>query len=161
MSTVIKVGMADLKTCKYPDRLTTLGLGSCVGIVLYDPITKIGGLAHAMLPDSKLINNNQNIAKFVDTGSKKLLDDMIRLGANKNRIRAKLAGGAQMFKFDTSSDLMKIGYRNAQAAKANLAELGITIVAEDTGENYGRTIELNTENGDLIVKSIGKGIKTI
>lgn len=161
MGTVIKVGMADLKTCKYPDKLTTLGLGSCVGIVLYDPIAKIGGLAHAMLPDSKLINNNENKAKFVDTGTKELLDKMIRLGANKVRIKAKLAGGAQMFRFDTNNELMKIGHRNIQAAKKQLDELNIRLISEDTGENYGRTIELDTANGDLMVKSIGKGIKII
>lgn len=157
----IKVGMADLNTCKYPDSITTLGLGSCVGIVLYDPVTKIGGLAHAMLPDSKLINNNQNIAKFVDTGLNKLLEDMIQLGAKRYKIRAKLAGGAQMFKFDTTNDLMKIGQRNAEAAKLALKELRIPLVAEDTGENYGRTIELDTATGDLLIKSIGKGKKVI
>ena len=70
MGQMIKVGMADLKICKAPDALTTIGLGSCIGIALYDPSTKISGLAHIMLPDSKSIRNNSNIAKFADTGSK-------------------------------------------------------------------------------------------
>ncbi|PKM57166.1 MAG: chemotaxis protein CheD, partial [Firmicutes bacterium HGW-Firmicutes-3] len=61
---MIKVGMADLNSCKSPDVLTTLGLGSCVGIILYDPITKVSGLAHVMLPDSTQIRNNSNVAKF-------------------------------------------------------------------------------------------------
>ena len=68
MSEIIKVGMADLKTCKSPDGITTLGLGSCVGIAIRDPITKVGGLAHVMLPDSTTIKQNNNIYKFADTG---------------------------------------------------------------------------------------------
>ena len=73
MSEMIKVGMADLKLCKSPDAITTLGLGSCVGIAIRDPITKIGGLAHIMLPDSTKISNNQCIAKFADTINEILL----------------------------------------------------------------------------------------
>ena len=68
MGEVIKVGMADLNICKAPDTITTLGLGSCIGIALLDPVTKIGGLAHIMLPDSTKMKNNSNIAKFADTG---------------------------------------------------------------------------------------------
>lgn len=161
MGEMLKVGMADLKACRFPDQLTTLGLGSCVGIVLFDPITKVGGLAHAMLPDSKLISNNQNIAKFVDTGLNKLIEDMIQLGAKKNRLKAKLAGGAQMFKFSSNNEIMKIGERNAIAAKAALKEHGIPLLAEDTGQNYGRTIILDTLKGDLTVRSIGKGTKIL
>ena len=78
MGQMIKVGMADLKVCKAPDNLTTIGLGSCIGIALYDPSTKITGLAHIMLPDSTAIRNNSNIAKFADTGIQKLYDDMIK-----------------------------------------------------------------------------------
>ena len=68
MGNMIKVGMADLKVCKCPDALTTLGLGSCVGVALYDPVTKVSGLLHCMLPDSTQIRNNSNVAKFADTG---------------------------------------------------------------------------------------------
>lgn len=161
MGSLIKVGMADLKVCRFPDQLTTLGLGSCVGIVIYDPITKVGGLAHAMLPDSKLISNNQNVAKFVDTGFEKLIKEMMRMGASKSRFKAKLAGGAQMFNFSSNNELMKIGQRNVIAAKEALRQHGIPLLAEETGKNYGRTIILDTANGDLTVKSIGKGIKTI
>ena len=76
-SGIIKVGMADLSIAKEPDILTTLGLGSCVGIALYDPSTKVGGLAHIMLPDSTQIKNNENKAKFADTAIKMLLQEMI------------------------------------------------------------------------------------
>ena len=73
MGNVIKVGMADLNVCVSPDSITTLGLGSCVGIALRDPVTKIGGLAHVMLPDSTIIRNNTNIPKFADTGIEELV----------------------------------------------------------------------------------------
>lgn len=134
MSTMIKVGMADLKIAKSPDALTTLGLGSCIGICLYDPGTKIIGMAHIMLPSSKTIKNNSNIAKFADTAIVKLLDDMIREGANQRRLVGKIAGGAQMFKFTSGNDMMKIGERNADAVRSILNDFKIPILADDTGE---------------------------
>lgn len=158
---MIKVGMADLNTCKAPDILTTLGLGSCVGIVLYDKLTKVCGLAHIMLPDSKQIRNNSNVCKFADTAVDKLIEDMIALGANKSRLVAKIAGGAQMFSFGGKNDLMRIGDRNIEASKAKLKKLGIRLIAEETGANYGRTIEFYSETGDLLIKTIGRDIKTI
>ncbi len=97
MSQMIKVGMADLNICKSPNAITTLGLGSCIGIALYDPVTKIGGLAHIMLPDSTQIRNNANIAKFADTGITELVSRMVRAGASRTRLVAKIAGGAKMF----------------------------------------------------------------
>ena len=161
MSTMIKVGMADLKVCKSPDALTTLGLGSCVGVALYDPVTKVSGLLHLMLPDSTQIRNNSNIAKFADTGIDELIKQMIQIGALQSRIVAKIAGGAQMFAMNSRSDMMRVGERNAEAAKANLKRYGIKLLAEDTGLNYGRTVEFYSETGDFLIKSVGKGIKTI
>lgn len=158
---MIKVGMADLNTCKSPDVLTTLGLGSCVGIILYDPITKVSGLAHVMLPDSTQIRNNSNVAKFADTAIDQLIIDMELLGAKRNRLVSKIAGGAQMFSFGSTNDLMRIGERNAIASKKKLDALRIRLLSEDTGENYGRTIEFYSETGDLLVKTIGKPPKTI
>ena len=93
MGNMIKVGMADLKVCKCPDALTTLGLGSCVGVALYDPVTKVSGLLHCMLPDSTQIRNNSNVAKFADTGIDELIRQMENLGASKSRLVAKMAGG--------------------------------------------------------------------
>lgn len=158
---VIKVGMADLNIAKAPDRIMTLGLGSCIGIVLYDPATKIGGLAHIMLPDSTQIKNNSNVAKFADTAVEVLIEKMARIGASKNRLVAKIAGGAQMFDFKQTSDVMRVGYRNEVASREVLGKLRIPIVADDTGENYGRTIELDTNTGVLLVKTINHGTKEI
>ena len=157
----IKVGMADLNVTKSPNNLTTLGLGSCVGITLYDKINKIAGLAHIMLPSSREIKNNANKAKFADTGIEELLDSMIKMGANKNNLIAKIAGGSQMFNFNSNNDILKIGERNVIATKKKLKELNIKIISEDTGGNFGRTIILNSTDGSLQVKTIGHGEKTI
>lgn len=158
---IIKVGMADLNVVKAPDILTTLGLGSCVGIALYDASVKVGGLAHIMLPDSKQIKNNSNAAKFADTAIIKLIEDMISIGAKSNRLVAKIAGGAHMFEFKNMDDMMRIGTRNVLAVTQILEELSIRILASDTGSNYGRTIELHTDTGILLVRTIGHGIKEI
>ncbi|MBE5884168.1 MAG: chemotaxis protein CheD [Lachnospiraceae bacterium] len=157
MSEIIKVGMADLKTCVSPDGVTTLGLGSCVGIAIRDPITKVGGLAHVMLPDSKAIRNSHlNLAKFADTGIEELVKQMEALGAKRNRMVAKLAGGATMFSFQGKNDMMQIGERNAEASRRKLNELEIPILSEDTGANYGRTVTFFPENGEFHIRAVGK-----
>ncbi len=161
MGEVIKVGMADLNICKSPDIITTLGLGSCIGIAVFDPSSKVGGLAHIMLPDSTKIKNNSNIAKFADTGIEELIRRVTEAGASKTRLVAKIAGGAKMFEVSGLSDVGNIGARNAEASKAKLKELGIPLLAEDTGLNYGRTVELHCETGEFYVKSVGKPIKII
>lgn len=158
---VIRVGMADLKVAQHPAILTTLGLGSCVGIVLYDIKRKIVGMAHIMLPSSKIASANTNRAKFADTGITDLLEGMIRLGARREDIIAKIAGGAQMFTFSSTTDTMKIGARNSEATKVMLKLLNIPLVSEDIGGNHGRTIEISSEDGKLMVKTIGYGIKYI
>ncbi|HEY5583619.1 MAG TPA: chemotaxis protein CheD [Ruminiclostridium sp.] len=158
---ILKVGMADLNSARHPCMITTLGLGSCVGVALYDSVAKVVGLAHVMLPCSEQARNNNNVAKFADTAIIKLLEDMVKLGAKRERIVAKLAGGAQMFAFSQSSDLMRIGYRNAVASKEKLQELKIPVVSEDTGGNYGRTIELYSDDGRLMIKTIGSGVKQL
>lgn len=161
MGDVIKVGMADLKTGKGTDVLTTLGLGSCIGLTFYDPTSKIGGLVHYMLPDSTKLKNNSNIAKFGDTGIRELYNQVIAMGANKYRLVAKIAGGAKMFEVSGLSGIGNVGERNAEAAKKTLKELGVKLIAEDTGLNYGRTVELHCDTGEFYVKSVGKEIKII
>ena len=156
MSETIKVGMADLKVCKSPDAVTTLGLGSCVGIALRDPQTKIGGLAHIMLPDSKLIKDNSNIPKFADTGIEELVRQMVAAGAARNRLQAKIAGGAQMFAFQNKSNLLCVGERNVGATIAKLTQMGIPILAKDTGLNYGRTVIFFPETGEFVIRAVGR-----
>lgn len=161
MGEIIKVGMADLKIGQAPDTLTTLGLGSCIGLTLYDPAAKIGGLVHYMLPDSTQLKNNTNVSKFGDTGIRELLRQILAAGAVKRRLVSKIAGGASMFEVSGTSSIGSVGERNAEAARKILKELQIPLIAEDTGLNYGRTVELNCENGDFLIKSVGRGFKII
>lgn len=161
MSEIIKVGMADLKVCKSPNGVTTLGLGSCVGIALRDPVTKIGGLAHIMLPDSKSIRQNSNLPKFADTGIEELVRQMVAAGAGRAKIVAKIAGGAQMFNFDSQSEMGRVGDRNVEAVKKKLQEMKIPILAQDVGDCYGRTVVFWPETGDFVIRSVGRGSHTI
>ena len=156
MGNMIKVGMADLKVCKYPDSLTTLGLGSCVGVALYDPLTKVSGLLHCMLPDSTSIRNNSNPAKFADKGIDELIKEMVEQGANRSRLVAKIAGGAKMFEMASTTAIGCVGDRNTEMAKQMLSSLKIPLKAEDTGLNYGRTVILDCETGNYIIKAVGK-----
>ncbi|MDR1914271.1 MAG: chemotaxis protein CheD [Clostridiales bacterium] len=161
MENVIIVGMADLNATRSPGILTTIGLGSCVGIALYDIKLKIAGLAHIMLPDSTQIQNNSNAAKFADTATIRLIYQMQRLGANKANLRAKLAGGAQMFAFTSQNDNLRIGDRNVEATIKFLSQSNIPVIAKDTGSNYGRTVTLYAEDGRFLIKTIGHGSKTL
>ena len=157
MSEIIKVGIADLKTCVPPNGVTTLGLGSCVGIAIRDTSNKIGGLAHIMLPDSTAIRGNLNIAKFADTGIVELVRQMEKLGARRSHMVAKIAGGATMFSFQGGNSSMgQVGQRNVEATKKKLGELRIPIIAEDTGANYGRTVVFYPETGDFHIRAVGK-----
>lgn len=161
MREIYKVGMADLKVCRAPDGLTTLGLGSCVGVAVRDPESKVGGLAHVMLPNSRHIKNNTNIYKFADTAIVELVRLMEEAGASRARMVAKIAGGAQMFAMQGGSDLMRIGDQNVEACRQMLAELKIPILASDTGLNYGRTVIFDPETGEFVIKSVGKDVKSI
>lgn len=156
MESIIKVRMADFAICKVPEKITTIGLGSCVGIIVYDSSTRICGMLHAMLPDSKRIRNNSNRSKFVDSGMEDMLQMLEQAGVNKRRLTAKLAGGAKMFDFTDENENTSIGYQNVQAAKQILEQLGIPLLAEDTGKNYGRTIVFDPATNELEIKAVGQ-----
>ncbi len=161
MSETIKVGIADLNVCKPPDCITTIGLGSCVGIAIRDKQNKIGGLVHVMLPSSKEVRSTGNVAKFADTGIPELVRRLEKMGALRSRMVAKIAGGATMFAFQSKSELTGVGDRNVAATKAVLKALNIPILAEDTGANYGRTVTFNPDTGAYEVKAVGKPVKVI
>lgn len=157
----IKVGMADLNVCASPDSITTLGLGSCVGVVLWDPVAKVCGMVHVMLPDSSAITNNSNLAKFADTGIDECLRQVLLQGAKKERLVSKIAGGAQMFSINTSNTMLRIGDRNVEACIEKLKKLGIPLMAQDTGDSYGRTVIFYPETGEYVIRAIGKPQKSI
>lgn len=161
MADLIKVGMADYKVGRSPSNLISYGLGSCIGISLYDPVKKVGGLLHIMLPDSTQARSSENPAKFADTGIPLMINDVVSLGASKSRLVAKIAGGAMMFSFSNASDAMRIGTRNAETCKQVLKRNGIKVIAEDTGGTYGRTVSIDLATGSYKVKTIDRGEKTI
>jgi chemotaxis protein CheD len=157
------IGVSDQKVGLPPSTLVTYALGSCVGIMLHDPATGIGGMAHVMLPDSSMSSGSINRMKFVDTAIPDLLETMVKLGAKRDKIRAKLTGGANMFKIDTNSEsgIGSIGDRNVKRSKEVLMELGIPIIAEDTGADFGRTVYFDTQSGSVTVQSIVHHMKEI
>lgn len=157
---VIMVGIAEMQTAVRPHILTTLGLGSCVGATLFDPQLRIGGLVHILLPSCKDVPS-VNKAKFADSGISELIDNLLSMGSKRSSLVAKIAGGANMFSLNRNSNVFNIGQRNVDMCKQILKKQRIRLVSSDTGGGYGRTIELNTENGKLLIKTIGHGIKYI
>lgn len=160
MNGVISVGMADLKTAKYPDILLTAGLGSCIGICIHDPLLKVGGMAHIMLPSANG-NSGGNPAKYADTAMELLLKEIYGLGASASRLKAKIAGGAQMFSFPGKPPVLKIGDRNAEAVEAELKRYRIPLISSDVGGSFGRTIHFDVGSGDLRIRTINHGEKVI
>ena len=157
MSTVT-VGIADLNVVKGEDILVTYALGSCVGICLYDRLTKVAGLSHIMLPSSAgFAGAAKQPYKFADTAIPLLIQKMRTMGAMPTRIQAKIAGGAQMFEGKGNMALANIGERNVIAVKQELAKARIPIIAQDTGKNYGRTQFFYAIDGSMKIKSVNRG----
>lgn len=158
---VVKVGMAELGFVRDQGLIRTTGLGSCVGLTLFDPALKLAGMVHVMLPSSEIAKEGTlNVAKYADTGVATLYRRLIEQGASARRLVAKMAGGSQMFAF-AGGDTMRIGPRNVESCKLSLNELGIPLLAEDTGGNYGRTIELDCQTGILFIRSVQMGTKEL
>lgn len=152
----IRVGIGDYEVAQAPYVLETLSLGSCVGIALHDPVTKIGGLIHIMLPSPNQSASVLNPAKFADTGIQLLVKEMERRGANRSRITAKIAGGASMFTAAVQDPAMTVGNRNVDAVKATINALQIRILGSDTGGTWGRTMIFTLDTGNVVVKSAHK-----
>jgi len=160
MSNVLTIGISDMKIVKSTDSLVTYALGSCVGICLYDPILKVAGLGHIMLPNFPETNPKENKYRFADTCVPEMITQMEQMGCSRRRITAKIAGGAKMFDVAGDSTFGSIGARNVVAVKSSLQNYQIRIYAEDTGLNYGRTVYFYAEDGKMVVKSFSYGIKT-
>jgi len=157
----IKIGIGDLNIAFPPDRLITLGLGSCVGIAIYDHRNKVAGLAHIMLPDSNGFTNQSNPLKFADKAIPRLIEAMIKNGGNPTYFKAKIAGGASMFAFSDKNPIMDIGTRNGIAVKENLKKYNISITAEDLGGNSGRTMIIDAETGKVFIRMVGKDMREL
>jgi len=152
---VVKVDVAQFHVGQAPMRMMTMALGSCLGIVLYDASAGIGALAHAMHPRRERVKNNANRAKFVDTVIPAMTERMLQWGARRERIVAKIFGGARMFDaYKGSQGVLQIGEENIAAGREILAELAIPIAAESVGGASGRTITFNVSDGSVLVRYV-------
>ncbi|EMA42945.1 chemotaxis protein CheD [Halobiforma nitratireducens] len=150
--TPVQVGISELAISDGDETLKSYGLGSCLAIALYDPDSGIGGLAHAMLPDGDTAENSERKpGKYADTAIRALLRRMVEKGASYTSVEAKIAGGSDMFEFESFGD--GVGQRNVVAAREELDKLGVPLVAEDVGGDRGRTVEFTPGSGTLMVKT--------
>ncbi len=156
------VRVADLKVGGPGDVLMTIGLGSCVAIVLYDPVAQVGGLAHVLLPSPALSRRErQNPAKSPQTALPLLLEQMAARGASPRRITARIAGGASMFASLTAPGTINMGERNIVATRDALMTHSIPLVAEDVGADYGRTLRFQVADGQVDISSVAHGSRAL
>ena len=150
---MLVVGISDVKMSKAPGVIVTYALGSCIGICLYDAPIQLGALLHIMLPDAP--ERMDNVFKYADTGIVETLKKMESMGANRSRVTAKIAGGAQMFQVPGDNNLGNIGKRNIDSVKMTLLRQRIRVLASDVGGTFARTVEFDTSSGIAKIRTYG------
>lgn len=158
---IIEVQMAGMQVADSPSHLVTRGLGSCLGIAFFDPVKKFGAMAHPMLPDITKAKVKSNPSRFVNSAIEALVDEFEKRGCPKTRIVAKIFGGAHMFSFINTDSVLNVGQKNIDMALTVFKDLGIKIAGQEVGGTFGRTIELNCENGKVLVKTVSWGEKEV
>jgi chemotaxis protein CheD len=156
----IRVKVADHAVSRGSDVLSTIGLGSCVAIMLYDRATKIGGLAHILLPSESLSRDTSNRAKFPSLAVPLLLEEMRALGS-RGSLTAKIVGGASMFGNLLPTGGINMGERNVQATRQVLQKHNVPLVAEDVGADYGRSVYFDLATGLVTVRSLKSGTREL
>ena len=156
---VVMVRVADLGVGVAADTLVTVGLGSCVAIVLHDAEAKVGGLAHVLLPSPALARDDGKPARFPQSAVPSLLQLMAAKGAQARRITARLAGGASMFAALAPPGTIQMGERNLVASRQALASHGVPLVGEAVGGDFGRTVRLRVADGSLEVSTVAHGVQ--
>jgi len=157
----IVVGVGDMKVSNDPEIvLATYSLGSCIGLTIFDPLSKVGGILHYMLPESKIdsVKAKKNPYMFGDTGIPLLFKESYKLGANKNRLKVKVVGGAQIL---DQNGLFNIGKRNYLILRKLFWKNNVMIDFEDVGGNVNRTLKLEINSGKTILKVSGVGSSII
>lgn len=155
----VVVRVADLRSGLADDTLVTVGLGSCVAIMLHDPEARVGGMAHVLLPTPVLSRKDSNPAKFPQTAIPRLIELMVADGAKPQRITARLAGGASMFTALSPPGTIQMGERNLVAARQVLNTHGVPLIAEAVGGDFGRTVRLRVCDGRVEVSTVAHGIQ--
>lgn len=133
----------------------TYALGSCIGITMYDPGLKLGGLLHIMLP-SRSDPNDPKVYKYADSGIREMIRKLTAFGMVKSRTVVKIAGGAKMFDIKGNADFGNIGERNAAMVKKILLEERMRVTSEDTGGAYARTMVLKVDTGEVLIRTVGR-----
>jgi len=155
----LPVGLGELKSgARNGQILVCYGLGSCIGLTVYDYSNRIGAMVHVVLPDSSL---NRGVltapGKFADTGVPAAIEAVVKLGGVRSRLQARVAGGAHMLNVVGAGSRLDIGARNIEAVRVALRQLGIPLLAEDTGGGHGRTVQLFIGSGRMVVSTVGRG----
>ncbi len=153
------IGIGQLGICRPPEQLACLGLGSCVAVILYDHQLRLGGIVHVLLPKAPA-KNNASEEKYADSGTRKLIRELAARGAAKERMVAKIVGGAQMFT-NLNLTYADIGRNNIAEVKKALREFGIRVVAEDVEGNRGRSVYFDAETGKVVVETAFSPSRTI
>lgn len=157
----IVVKVADMAVGTAGDVLVTVGLGSCVAIVLHDPVARVGGLAHILLPSRSLTRHQGNPAKAPETAVPHLVEKLVALGAGRLRLGARLVGGASMFAQLLPAGSIQMGERNIIASRLALRQAGIPVRAEAVGGDYGRTVRFHVAEGRVEVSTVGHGVRSL
>lgn len=158
----IPVGLGEIRvSSNQDDVLVCYGLGSCIGLILHDAQARVGGMAHVVLPDSSLGRGRDMAGKFADTAVPYLVAELLRLGAARSRLAARMVGGARMISVIGAGSRLDIGARNIEAVKAALEEARLSLRGEDTGGTHGRTVHLHVGTGRVVVSTVGRGEKIL
>ncbi len=158
MAEAILVNVAEFRVGTAEDTLVTLGLGSCVAVMLYDPEARIGGLAHILLPSPSLTRERDNPGKFPQTAIPILIERMVAAGAHPRRLTARLAGGASMFANLLHGRTMPMGERNLSAARGVLRAEQIPISGEQVGGDFGRSVRFQVADGRIEISAVGRDV---
>lgn len=153
----VLVGIAEFDVATGETVLSSSGLGSCVAVAVYDPVVNVAGLLHAMLPERP--DADADPSKYVDVGVDRTVDAVVEEGGDRERLRAKVAGGSDMLNFE--SDGPGIGSRNVAQSRETLAALGVPVVATDVGGDHGRSVELHAASGELTVTGPNREATTL
>lgn len=160
MTKDIKVGISDYKITEAPNQLLTLGLGSCIGIVIYDKKNKIVGLSHIMLPDSEMFSTRSvvKVEKFADLAIPAMVTEIKKKQVTPSRLAAKIAGGASMFKLANDAKTQNVGERNIEAVEKVLKDLRIPIIGKHVGGDMGRSIFVDSETMTVSIKMVNREV---
>lgn len=146
-----RIRIAQIRIAQAPVILKAYGLGSCIAVSLYDPNSGLGGMGHMLLPCRPEKNPHGSSSKYVDAGIYQMMDELVRAGANREKLVAKITGGANMFETTYQTLINSVGARNAKSARETLDREGIPLLGEEVGGNRGRTVEFDLASGIMMV----------